>query len=65
MDLNLKKHREDLIFLPLGGANEILSSFVNNSEKKIINADLRECLVYRGKFTLASHIDKSTTVIKK
>jgi len=23
MDLNLKKHREDLIFLPLGGANEI------------------------------------------
>lgn len=49
----------------LGGANEILSSFVNNSEKKIINADLRECLVYRGKFTLASHIDKSTTVIKK
>ncbi|NBX52567.1 MAG: ribonuclease J [Proteobacteria bacterium] len=23
MDLNLKKHRDDLIFLPLGGANEI------------------------------------------
>lgn len=23
MDLNLKKHREDLIFIPLGGANEI------------------------------------------
>lgn len=23
MDLNLKKHREDLIFLPLGGSNEI------------------------------------------
>lgn len=23
MDLNLKKHKEDLIFLPLGGANEI------------------------------------------
>jgi len=23
MDLNLKKHREDLLFLPLGGANEI------------------------------------------
>jgi ribonuclease J len=23
MEFNLKKHREDLIFLPLGGANEI------------------------------------------
>ena len=23
MDLNLKKHKSDLLFLPLGGANEI------------------------------------------
>lgn len=49
----------------LGGANEINSSFIDNSEKKTINADLRECLVYRGKFTLTSSIDKSTKIIKK
>ena len=49
----------------LGGANEIYSSWVDNSAQKAINADLKECLVNRGKFTLNSSIDKSTTILKK
>ena len=49
----------------LGGANEINLSFLKNSEKKIINADLKECLVYSGKFSLASNIDSKTRIINK
>ena len=49
----------------LGESNEITSSFLDNPDAKTINADLTECLVNRGKFTLNSEIDKSTKVINK
>jgi hypothetical protein len=47
----------------LGESNQITSSFLDNPAAKTINADLTECLVNRGKFTLNSEIDKSTKVI--
>ena len=49
----------------LGGGNSIRASFLNNSENKLINADLSECLVYNGRFSIDSTIDKNTTIIKK
>jgi hypothetical protein len=49
----------------LGESNEINSSFLDNPDDKMINADLRECLVNRGKFTLNSEIDSSTKIIKR
>jgi len=49
----------------LGGANEISSSYLDNSEKKVINAELKECLVNRGKFSMSSSIDKKTKVLTK
>jgi len=49
----------------LGGENEISMSYLDNSETKMINAELKECLVNRGKFTINSTIDKSTKIIKK
>jgi len=49
----------------LGAANEIRSSYLNNSDNKIINADLKECLVYSGKFSFSSSIDSKTKIIKK
>ena len=49
----------------LGESNEITSSFLDNPDAKTINANLTECLVNRGKFTLNSEIDKSTKVINK
>ena len=49
----------------LGGLNEISSSYLDNSNKKMINAELKECLVNRGKFTINSSIDKNTKIIKR
>ena len=49
----------------LGESNDITSSFLDNPDAKTINANLTECLVNRGKFTLNSEIDKSTTIITK
>jgi hypothetical protein len=47
----------------LGEANEIKSSFLDNSKDRMINANLTECLVNRGRFTLNSEIDKLTKII--
>lgn len=49
----------------LGESNEVISSFLDNPDTKMINADLKECLVNRGKVTLRSEIDKSTQIINK
>jgi hypothetical protein len=49
----------------LGDANEISSSYLDNSEKKVIHAELKECLVNRGKFSIGSSIDKNTKVLHK
>jgi hypothetical protein len=49
----------------LGESNEIKSSFLDNPDAKTINANLTECLVNRGKFTLNSEIDKSTKIINR
>jgi hypothetical protein len=49
----------------LGESNEIVSSFLDNSENMMINAELRECLVNRGKLTLRSTIDDSTKIIQR
>lgn len=49
----------------LGESNEISSSFLDNPDAKTINANLTECLVNRGKFTLNSEIDKSTKIINR
>jgi hypothetical protein len=49
----------------LGDLNEISSSYLDNPAEKKINAELRECLVNRGQFTLASRVDSSTKVISK
>lgn len=49
----------------LGESNEITSSFLDNPDAKTINANLTECLVNRGKFTLNSEIDKSTKIINR
>lgn len=47
----------------LGGLNQIRSSFLNNSNQKMINADLFECLVHNGIFSLDSSIDDKTKII--
>ncbi len=49
----------------LGESNEISSSFLDNPENKLINADLRECLVYRGRFSANSNIDGFTKIIER
>jgi hypothetical protein len=49
----------------LGGSNDIKTSFIKNSEKKIINANLTECLVYSGIFSPNSKVDKNTQIINK
>lgn len=49
----------------IGDLNEISSSYLDNPDDKKIHADLRECLVYRGQFTVASTLDKNTKVIVK
>jgi hypothetical protein len=49
----------------LGESNEISSSFLDNPDAKTINANLTECLVNRGKFTLNSEIDSSTKIINR
>lgn len=48
----------------LGDLNEISSSYLDNPADKKINADLRECLVNRGHFTMSSKIDSLTKIIK-
>jgi hypothetical protein len=47
----------------LGGANEIKNSFIKNGNKKIINAELTECLVYSGIFSPDSKVDKATHIM--
>jgi hypothetical protein len=49
----------------LGESNEIRSSFLDNPDTKMINADLTECLVNRGKLTLSSEVDNSTKIINR
>lgn len=49
----------------LGESNEIKYSYVDNSTDLMINAQLSECLVNRGKFTLNSEIDAKTKIINK
>lgn len=48
----------------LGDLNEISLSYLDNPADKKINADLRECLVNRGQFTMSSKIDHLTKIIK-
>ena len=48
-----------------GESNEINSSFLDNPDNKMINADLKECLVNRGKLTLNSEIDSNTKIINQ
>lgn len=47
-----------------GKNNEISSSFIDNSESKMISAELRSCLVKNGVFSLDSRIDESTKILK-
>lgn len=49
----------------LGEANQISLSYLDNPENKAINAELKECLVNRGKFTLNSTVDKLTKIIHR
>jgi len=49
----------------LGENNTIKYSYVDNSTDLMINADLRECLVNGGTFTLGSDIDAKTKIINK
>jgi hypothetical protein len=46
-----------------GDLNEVSSSYLDNSENKVINAELRECLVNRGRMSPGSQIDKTTKII--
>jgi hypothetical protein len=48
-----------------GGANEVVSSYLDNNNDKMINAELRECLVNRGIVSLESKVDKSTKFVRK
>lgn len=48
----------------LGEANEISSSYLDNNENKMISANLTECLVNRGSFSMGSSLDKKTMIIK-
>ena len=47
----------------LGGANEVISSYLDNPDNKMINAELKECLINRGKLSIGSEIDSSTKII--
>lgn len=49
----------------LGESNEISSSYLESPDDKTIHADLRECLVKGGKFSLSSTVDERTKVISK
>ena len=49
----------------LGQSNKIVRSYLDNSDKKMINADLSECLVNHGHFTLNSTLDKKTKLINR
>jgi hypothetical protein len=49
----------------LGESNEVSSSYLESSGNKTINADLRECLVLGGRFSLSSTIDKKTKILPK
>jgi hypothetical protein len=48
----------------LGAANEIFSSFLDNSPEKMISADLKECLINRGKLARSCKMDDSTKIIQ-
>lgn len=47
----------------MGMENSISKSFIKTTGDKMINADVRECLVQGGIFTLNSSIDESTRII--
>jgi hypothetical protein len=49
----------------LGESNEISTSYLETPDNKEIRADLRECLVKGGRFSLSSTIDARTKVISK
>jgi len=49
----------------LGGANQVISSYLDNPASRPINADLKECLVNNGIISLSSTIDSSTTILNK
>jgi hypothetical protein len=49
----------------IGGANEVISSYLDNPDNKMINAELKECLINRGKLSLRSEIDSSTKIIPR
>jgi hypothetical protein len=49
----------------LGESNEVSSSYLESSGNKTINADLRECLVLGGRFSLSSTVDKKTKILPK
>jgi hypothetical protein len=62
---NIIKNSKVIDCLYSGGITEIKSSFIDNGNRKIINANLSECLVYSGIFSAQSTIDKNTKIIKK
>jgi hypothetical protein len=47
-----------------GGSNELISSFLDNSTDKMINADLKECLINRGRLSLSCKLDAATKIIQ-
>lgn len=47
----------------LGGSNEVSLSYLKMSEGQMIDADVRECLVQGGVFTMDSTVDQSTKMI--
>lgn len=48
-----------------GSNNEISNSYLDNNPSNMIGADLKNCLVNRGKFKLSSDIDKDTVVLNQ
>lgn len=48
-----------------GSANEISSSYLDNSPDKMIHAEVRSCLVNKGVFSMDSSIDSATKIIKR
>lgn len=49
----------------VGGANEVIASYLDNPDNKMINAELKECLINRGKLSLGCELDSSSSIINK
>ena len=47
-----------------GSENEISNSYLDNNPKDMIDARLKNCLVVKGNFTIASEVDKDTIILK-